>query len=282
MGLHLHSWGTFWRAREMRHLGLRRPGRQRPRATVAEACRGGFEPVDRRPLARTRFAFCGARPRAAAVGGGADVRRPRGRRGGAAGGAAGPGRHGQPVRPQEAEPGHRARQGRPGESRAPGRRRGDLGQGCPAPGRACRSAGRASRSRVAAPDRGRRASRAPRRVRSGAARRSERGLAAAAVSERRAVSWSHLVGGRARARRWQVPSPTTRAGGPVPPGGPPRAPGPGAAAQPRRGVEVRGAPASPGSASLLGPLSALAGLPPPHSAVSAVLLLLFADSGELR
>ncbi|KAF3817169.1 hypothetical protein GH733_011569, partial [Mirounga leonina] len=72
LSLHLHSWGTFWRAREVRHLGLRRPGRQRPRATVAEACRGGLEPVDRRPLARTRFAFCGAWPRAAAVGGGAD------------------------------------------------------------------------------------------------------------------------------------------------------------------------------------------------------------------
>lgn len=75
----------------MRHSGLRRPGRRRPPAAVAQSGEGGSESLDRRPLARTRFAFRGAWPRAAAVGGGASVRRPRGRRGGAAGGAAGRG-----------------------------------------------------------------------------------------------------------------------------------------------------------------------------------------------
>lgn len=158
----------------------------------------------------------------------------------------GPGRHGQPVRPQEAEPGHRARQGGAGKSRA----RGDgaqTGAGLPAPGRACRSAGRASRSRVAAPDCGRRASRAPRRCRWRAAGdpcegRRRRGVGGGA--EGRSHTWSagerapHDLGpGR---------------GGPVPPGDPPR--GRGSRPQPRRGVEIPAAPASPGSASLLVPL----------------------------
>ena len=67
-------------AREMHHLGLPRPCPQYHRAIVAKACGGGFEPGARLQLARTRFAVCGAWPCAAAVGGGAGVRRPGGRR----------------------------------------------------------------------------------------------------------------------------------------------------------------------------------------------------------
>ncbi|XP_047564049.1 charged multivesicular body protein 6 isoform X1 [Lutra lutra] len=107
----------------MRHLGLRRPDRQRPRAAVAVSGEGASESrTAGRPPARVRLLRRLA-PRGRRRGRGfgteaARAARGRGGRGGGRGG--GPGRHGQPVRPQEAEPGHRARQGRP--DRRPHRR----------------------------------------------------------------------------------------------------------------------------------------------------------------